>query len=160
MKRRIGLAACLLMASLAAAFAGESNPSAFVASLYGKTASSGHHEEPLSIFIAEARDLYLSKRLRAALAEMDKRTPQGDAPDLDFDPVTAGNDPDVRDLKVKTETESAGRAEIVADFLSHDDTERTVLHYSLVREDGGWKVDDIAMSGEVSWRVSEIVRGH
>ncbi len=160
MKRRIVLAASLLIAALGAAFAGENNPAAFVTSLYGTPAPSGHHEQPLNIFLAEARGIYLSKRLQAALAEMDKRTPEGDISDLDFDPVSDSQDPDVRGLKVKTGTANATRAEVVADFQSHTDKDRTVLHYSLVREDGAWKVDDIAASGKVSWRVSEIVRGH
>lgn len=101
---------------------------------------------------------FLSRRLRAAISAMLKRTPQGDAPDLDFDPVVSGNDPSVHDLRIKTESNTGTRAVVVADFLSHQDTERSVLRYILVR-DNGWKVDDIVASGKNEWRVSKIIEG-
>ena len=80
-------------------------------------------------------------------------------PNIDFDVVSDSQDPDVHDLKITTESESAEKAVVVADFKSHDDTERTVLRYELVQEDGAWKIDDVAASGKSHWRVSEIIAG-
>jgi hypothetical protein len=51
------------------------------------------------------------------------------------------------------------RAVVIADFVSHRDMVRTVLRYLLVRENGGWKVDDIIASGKNEWRVRKLVRG-
>ncbi len=102
---------------------------------------------------------YLSKRLRDAVADMEKRTPEGDVPNLDFDVVSDSQDPDVRDLKISTESESAERAVVAADFLSHDEKERTVLRYELAREGGAWVIDDVSASGKSHWRISEIIAG-
>ncbi len=160
MVRNAFVIAALFMASFGAAFAGEGNPAALITEVYGVAGPSGHYKEPLAIFVeAPLREKYLSKRLRAALADMDQRTPEGDVPNIDFDVVSDSQDPDVRDLKIATESESAGQAVVVADFKSHDDTERTVLRYELVREDGAWKINNIAASGKSNWRASEIIAG-
>ena len=160
MKRLALLIAWLLIAPLQPCLAENLPAAAFVKSLYGEPTPEGYYQQTLNIFLPEARELYVSARLRAALAEMDKRTPEGDAPDLDFDAVSAGNDPDVRDLKISVESESADKAVVIADFQPHQDAGRTVLRFLLVREGGGWKVDDIIASGKANWRISEIVAGH
>ena len=160
MVRNAFVIAALFMASLGAAFAGEQSPAALVTEVYGVAAPSGHYQQPLAIFVEAAlREKYLSKRLRAALKDMDQRTPEGDVPNIDFDVVSDSQDPDVRELKIRTESESAGQAVVAAEFKSHDDTEPTVLHYELVREDGSWRINNIAASGKSNWRVSEIIAG-
>jgi len=97
--------------------------------------------------------------LRAAIDAMDRRTPKGDAPDLDFDPISSGNDPNFHDLRITVESEQAARAVVIADFVSHQDKVRTVLRYLLVRENDGWKIDDIIASGKNEWRVRKLIRG-
>ncbi len=160
MVRNAFIIAALFIASVGAALAGEASPAALVTKVYGVAGPSGHYQKPLAIFVeAPLRERYLSKRLRAALAEMDQRTPEGDVPNIDFDVVSDSQDPDVRDLKITTESESAGQAVVAADFKSHDDTERTVLRYELVLEDGAWKINNVAASGKSNWRVSEIIAG-
>jgi hypothetical protein len=159
MKAQILFIVSLFAAFVAPAFAQES-PAAFVTALYGQAGPQGQYQQPLGITVGDSmREAYLSKKLCAALAGMDKRTPKGDAPDLDFDPVSNSNDPSVHDLKIKTETESATQATVVADFRSHRDTARSVLRYLLVQEGGGWKVDDIVSAGKSPWRLSKIARG-
>ncbi len=160
MKAKILFIVSLLAASVGAAFAQES-AAAFVTALYGQAGPQREYDQPLGITVGESmREAYLSKKLRTALAEMDKRTPKGDAPDLDFDPVSNSNDPSVHNLKIKTEAESATQATVVADFRSHRDTVRCVLRYLLVQEGGGWKVDDIVSVGKSPWRLSKIARRH
>ena len=150
----------LFMASFGVAFAEAGGPAAVITEVYGVAEPAGHHQQPLAIFVeASLRERYLSKRLYAALADMDKRTPAGDVPNIDFDVVSDSQDPDVHDLKINTESENPEKAVVVADFKSHEDTERTVLRYELVREDGAWKIDDVAASGKSHWRVSEIIAG-
>jgi hypothetical protein len=90
---------------------------------------------------------------------MEKRTPKSEVSDLDFDPVSASQNPSVQDLKIRTESTTAGQAVIIADFRSHQDAERIEQRYTLLREDGGWSVDDITAQGKDGWQVSKIVAG-
>lgn len=153
--RRTLLASLISLAAAGPAFARNDDPSALIAEIYRIVGPEGN----VSIFFdPEMRRRFLSRRLQAALTAMEKRRPEGDAPDLDFDPVTNGNDPSVHDLRIKTESKNASHAVVIADFLSHQDTEHSVLRYILVRENG-WKVDDIVASGKNDWRVSKIIEG-
>lgn len=143
------------------AFSRDERPSDLVAEMY-RTAGgpSGDASDGASIFFDEAnRKRFLSRRLRAAFMAMLRHTPKGDAPNLDFDPVTNGNDPSFHDLHIKTESENSAGAVVIADFVSHQDTVRTVLRYFLVRENGGWKVDDIVAGGKSEWRLNKLIEG-
>jgi hypothetical protein len=148
------------MASLGTAFAGAGTPAALITEVYGVAGPSGHYRQPLSIFAETSlRERYLSKRICAALAEMDKRTPEGDVSNLDFDVVSDSQDPDVHDLKIIAESAGDENAVVVANFKSHEDTERTELRFELVREDGSWKINNVEATGKSHWRVSEIIAG-
>jgi hypothetical protein len=153
MYRRILLTFWLFVVVSALAFAQQSNPDNVVAEMYKIC-------DKVSIFAdVNARKRFLSKRLQDAIVAMEKRTPEGDIPDLDFDPVSASQDPSVQDLKIKTESTNARQAVVIADFRSHQDSKRTVLRYTLIREDGGWKVDDILSQGKDAWQISKIIAG-
>lgn len=160
--RRSVLTLLILAATRVRVLAGDETSGDFVAEIYRAAGGpGGDYNDGTSVFFDPAtRKRFLSKRLRAALRAMEKRTPKGDAPDLDFDPVVAGNDPSVHDLKIKRASENAMQAVVIADFQSHDDKERTVLRYLLVREGEGWKVDDIIATGKDNWQVSKIIAGH
>jgi hypothetical protein len=150
----------LFMASFGVALAEAGGPAALITEVYGTAGPSGHYQQPLAIFVeARLREQYLSNGLRAALAEMDKRTPEGDIPNLDFDVVSDSQDPDVHDLRIDTESETPGKAVVVANFRSHDDAERTVLRYDLVQEDGAWKINNVEATGKSHWRISDIIAG-
>jgi hypothetical protein len=58
---------------------------------------------------------------------------------------------------VVTESKGLQRAVVSASFHGLGPSRRTVLRCFLVREAGGWKVDDIAALQPKRWRVSEIV---
>lgn len=152
----------LFAATGGTAFAAGKTPADLVAEVYRAAAGPGgtYDDGTSVVFDPVTRKRFLSRKLRASIAAMLKRTPKGDAPDLDFDPVAAGNDPSVHDLKIKTESESATQAVVIADFQSHQDKERTVLRYLLVREPDGWKVDDILSVGKDKWQMSKIIAGH
>jgi hypothetical protein len=162
LSRRIVLTSSIALAFAAgSAWAREQTPGDFLAEVYRITGGpSGDGSDGASIFADEDnRERFLSRRLRAAIAAMLKRTRGGDAPDLDFDPISNGNDPSVHDLHIGTESKNDARAVVIADFVSHRDAVRTVLRYQLVREDGGWKIDDIVASGRNAWQVSKIIKG-
>lgn len=99
------------------------------------------------------RKRFFSQRLRASLRAMERRILKNYGTDLDFDPISNGNDPGAHDSRIKTESDSGARAVVVADFRSHQDTERSVLRYFVVRE------DDIVASGKHDWRVSKTIEG-
>jgi hypothetical protein len=143
------------------AFAAADSPGDVVAAIYKAAAGpGGKYDDGTSVFFDPAtRRRFLSKNLQAELRTMMKRTPKGDAPDLDFDPVCACNDPSVEDLKITTESQTDTQAVVNADFQSHDEKDRIVLRYLLVKENGAWKVDDVISTGKDKWQVSKIVTG-
>ncbi len=97
--------------------------------------------------------VYLSKSLRAALKAMDARSRKLDEPILDFDPVTDSQDPQVETLSIA----AAGDAAATATFFSGD--VKHVIRYSFVREDGEWKVDDIAGgAGDETFDLRDIIK--
>jgi hypothetical protein len=152
--RRTLLTGFLVFAATGPAFARNADdPAKFVAALYRVGID-------VSIFAdRKSQQRFLSRNLRAAIDAMNKRTAPGDAPDMDFDPVTDSNDPDVHDLQIKTESQSDTAAAVTVNFRSHQDKDRSVLHYSLVREGGGWKVDNIVSTGKTPWDVRKIIDG-
>jgi hypothetical protein len=153
--RRTIMASLLAFSLAGPAFADSGRSRDFVAEIYRVAGGpSGDGSDGEAIFADEAnRKRFLSHGLRAAIDAMDRRTPKGDAPDLDFDPISSGNDPNFHDLRI------TARAVVIADFVSHQDRVRTVLCYLLVRENGGWKIDDIIASGKNEWRVTKLIRG-
>ena len=97
--------------------------------------------------------VYLSKSLRAALKAMDARSKKLNEPILDFDPVTDSQDPQVEKLTIAAE----GDAAAIATFYSGD--VKHVIRYSFVREDGAWKVDDIAGgAGDETFDLRDIIK--
>lgn len=161
MSRRNVLSVLLLAAAGAGAFADGKTPGDFVAEVYRAAAGpGGKYDDGTSVFFdSAARRRFLSKKLQTALRAMAKRTPKGDVPDLDFDPVCACNDPSVEDLKITTQSSSATDAVVMVDFAAHDEKDRIVLRYLLVKEDGAWKIDDVISEGKDKWQVSKIIAG-
>jgi Protein of unknown function (DUF3828) len=159
--RRTALALLLFTAAGGAARAADRTPADVVAAIYRAAAGpGGKYDDGISVFFdAAARRRFLSKKLQADFAAMMKRTPKGDEPDLDFDPVCACNDPSVDDLKIETESTNGTQAAVVASFQAHDEKERIVLRYLMVEEDGAWKVDNILSTGKDKWDIGKIITG-
>lgn len=76
---------------------------------------------------------------------------------LDFDPFVGGQDWEIGGLKVKEIYRSGGEAQVRADFANFGEP-RSIL-FSLVREDGGWRIDDIASTLPPRWVLSNILTG-
>jgi hypothetical protein len=136
-------------------------PASVVAAIYRTAAGvGGDYSHAISV-IADSRSRahYLTERLQRELKEMDARTPAGDAPDLDFDPVTSSQDPDVRGLRIVTQHEGPEAAIVRGEFHRGDAQGKPIaLVYSLTRESGGWRVDDIAEQGKGGWRLSAVLK--
>jgi hypothetical protein len=95
----------------------------------------------------------LTRSLRAALKAMDARSKKLNEPILDFDPVTDSQDPMVERLRIAPEGESGAAATFYSGDVKH------VVRYVLAREDGAWRIDDIAGGvGDDKWDLREIVK--
>jgi hypothetical protein len=139
----------------------EAPPAAVVAAIYRTAAGiAGDYSHSISVLAdPRGRAHYLSDRLQADLKAMDGRTPAGDAPDLDFDPISASQDPDVRALNIAFEGETAREARVRVQFhRAAAGNAPVVLRYSLTRGEKGWRVDDIAKPGKGGWRLGAILK--
>ncbi len=98
-------------------------------------------------------DMY-SKRLQALI---DKDAAEGEVGRLDFDPIVDGQDWEIGGLKMKEVYRSGGEARVRADFANFGEPRN--LLFSLVREDGEWRIDDIAETLPPRWTLSKILTG-
>jgi hypothetical protein len=109
---------------------------------------------------ADAPSLYspfFSDQLNARFqADLDKTEP-GDAGTIDFDPVIAGNDGEATNVELSPPIVIDDTAGVEVMFTN---SEPVTLYYTLVKEHGGWKVDDIAnQQGEYPWSLSMLFDG-
>jgi uncharacterized protein DUF3828 len=98
-----------------------------------------------------------SKRLQALIDKDLAETPDGEVGRLDFDPFVDGQDWELGGLKVKEIYRSGDDARVRADFANFGEP-RSIL-FNLVREDGAWRVDEIASMLPPPWTLSEILTG-
>jgi hypothetical protein len=109
------------------------------------------------------RRRFLTPAFAAAVARSQQRSEAaGEILDdtLDFDPITASQDPVVRDLRVRQLSMQGDRATVEVSF-DQGETRRVTLHYVLARVDAGWRVFDIQRpreGTEEGWSVRRILR--
>lgn len=98
---------------------------------------------------------FFSDALNARFQADRDRTPDGEVGAIDFDPVISGNDGRARHVTLSPPIVIDDRAELEVSF---ENGERVTLYYTLVREHGGWKVDDIAnQQGDVPWSLTGLL---
>lgn len=86
------------------------------------------------------------------------RTSDDEIGTIDFDPVISGQDGEATNVRLGPLKGSGDRVELDVFFRNFG---AVTLHYTLVRENGGWKVDDIEnRKGEVKWGLRELLGGH
>jgi len=152
MRRRtfLVLAGASLLAP--AALATDAAPADIVAEIYRLYAGAKGDYQNGSIEDKRVAALF-TKSLRAALKAMDTRSKKANEPILDFDPVTDSQDPMVERLTIAPEGESGAAATFYSGDVKH------VVRYVFAREDGAWKVDDIAGgAGDDKWDLREIIK--
>jgi hypothetical protein len=139
-----------------AAFASERAPAEIVADIYRIAAGpKGDYQTP-GIDDPRVKKTFTRSLLRAMDA-MDRRSKKRNEPILDFDPITASQDPSVADLKIAPEPGDPARPVIDASF-DQGGTERAIVRYMFARDGNSWKVDDIAgSSGGEKWSLREII---
>ncbi|MGV8855388.1 MAG: DUF3828 domain-containing protein [Devosia sp.] len=98
---------------------------------------------------------FRSRALQALYDHDAEITPEGEIGAIEFDPFINGQDYAISNLVIGT-AEIAG--DTATDTVSFDNFDQpTLLTYNLVREDGGWKIDDVASdAGEYPYRLTEI----
>jgi hypothetical protein len=109
---------------------------------------------------ADAPSLYspfFSDQLNARFQEDAEYTKAGDSGSIDFDPVISGQDGEATNVEVGQPIVLDDTAEVEVTFQN---SEPVTLYYTLVKEHGGWKVDDIAnQQGDYPWSLSALFDG-
>ena len=120
-------------------------PQALLEALYAPYLADGDVSDYEPFFSGHLNDLYA----------IDAENSQGEVGAIGFDPVIAGQDFKITNFAIGA-TEIDGTAAKVTVTFDNFDSPQT-LHYSLVDEDGAWKVDDIqSTTPEFEWQLSEI----
>ena len=96
-----------------------------------------------------------SKRLQALLDKDEKETAEGDVGRIDWDLFVDGQDWQLTELKIVPALKEATRAEVRATFKNFGEP-RDIL-YTLVLENGHWRIDDIQETLKPRWTMSKIL---
>lgn len=102
---------------------------------------------------------YYSERLKGLVSANAAPSESGEnaPPVLAFNPFIGGQQALLRDLNVGPATAREGKAMVTVSFTNFDSA--SLLAVSLVREESGWKVDDIASLGEgQNWLLSWLLQ--
>ena len=148
---RIPLLALLLacLAALPLRAADHKTPETLIAALYSYDIAQTD-PDALSLYAP-----FFSKSLLALFQKDRDNTPEGDMGALDFDPVIAGQDGAASNVTTGVPILIDDTAELEVDFTNGVPVR---LYYTLVREEGGWKVNDIAnQQGEYPWGLRAIL---
>jgi len=120
------------------------SPLDIVVTIYKISAGAdGNYSKESAFLNKSVRQRYFSKSLRAGLIAMDAKSKKLNEPILDFDPITNSQDPDVKQLSIKPVSMAEDKAVIAASFFSHTEKEPTTVRYDFIKEDGGWKLDEV-----------------
>jgi hypothetical protein len=96
-----------------------------------------------------------SKRLQALVDKDDKETAEGEVGRIDWDVFVDGQDWQLTELKIVPASKQATQAEIRATFKNFGEP-RDIL-YTLVLDDGHWRIDDIQETLKPRWTMSKIL---
>jgi len=167
------LALAALLTSLPALAA--SSPADPITAIYAKVAA-GKGEDGGNFVYQEKRDRarWLTKSLATLWNAEDAKTPKGDETPPGFDPVSNSQDPKVLNVKVALENSDGKTAIVAASFDSWsrgttraeqdrnppDPSDRIIVRYDMVLENGRWKIDDIRGTTDgKEWSVRAIIKG-
>ncbi len=128
----------------------DGNPVTLITALYRSYTDIGHGEDTMP----GLPGVY-SKRLQALVDKDEKETPEGEVGRLDWDAVVDGQDWELTALGIMPVSQDAAQAEIRASFKNFGEP-RDIL-YSLVLEDGHWRIDDIQETLKPRWTMSKIL---
>lgn len=108
-------------------------------------------------FDRAARAKYFSKSFDVLVTSNETEAAHEGAAAIDFDPITASQDSEIKNLTLKTDLIDLTKAIVSASFVNHG--QPTVVTYAFVKQDGAWKVDDIRGTTEKeAWSVRKILK--
>ncbi len=115
--------------------------------------------DPQAKFTAiEDNPAILTNELNKLFADYNARSSSDEVGALDFDPVISAQDYALKDLSITSEEVSGDKATIVVEFTNFD--YGTELTYSLLKEGGTWRIDDIASNNpDDAWVLSKLLKG-
>jgi hypothetical protein len=132
---------------------------------FGTTsAQAGPDADPVSLIKAIYQTYQASKpglphiyshRLQALVDKDVKETPEGMVGRIDWDVFVDGQDWQLSEIKIALVAKSAKAAQVRAIFKNFDSP--SDMMFDLVREDGGWRIDDIAKMLKPRWTMSKIL---
>ncbi len=96
-----------------------------------------------------------SKRLQALIDKDEKETPEGMVGRIDWDVFIDGQDWQLTGLKIALVSKSADKAIVRATFKNFESPSNML--FDLVREEGGWRVDDVEKTLAPRWTMSKIL---
>lgn len=96
-----------------------------------------------------------SQRLQALIDKDEKETPDGYVGHIDWDVFVDAQDTQLTKLKIALLSKSATHAQVRATFKNFD--EPCAILFDLVREDGGWRIDEIQETARKRWIMSKIL---
>lgn len=96
-----------------------------------------------------------SRRLQALIDKDAKEAPEGMVGRIDWDVFVDGQDWQLKDLKIALVAKSAKAVQVQATFKNFDAP--SDMMFDLVREDGGWRIDDIQKMLKPRWTMSKIL---
>lgn len=149
---RTFLALTFLALSCLPTFAAETfkTPQALIKALYAYDTAGSDEDAP------SPYSPFLSRGLNRLFQADRDATPEGEVGAVDFDPVISGQDGEAKNVRLSPPITMDDRAELEVSF--RNGSEAVTLYYTLVREQGGWKVDDIAnQEGEYPWSLRELL---
>ncbi len=133
-------------------------PRDVVAALYKLAVAESKKPKGSSPFYDRAaRAKYFSKGFDLLITNAEtKAAHDGDA-FLDFDPISASQDAELQKVTLKTDMLELSKAVVSASFSNHG--QATVVSYDFVKEEDGWKVNDIKGTTEKeAWSVRKILK--
>ncbi len=135
----------LLAATLLPAWGEASDPAAFVSEIYRRaSAGKGDSGGQFLWLTRKARREAFTARTAGLWDRAEAATPKGDEGPVEFDPVTASQDPSLTSATVRVETSGPDRATVAATLVGPGyKAPANVVRYELVREGGAWRIDDI-----------------
>lgn len=150
------LALALMLFALPAV-AQQEAPDAFVQRVYETQYPGGEAVGP-SVIGKDLRKLYFTSAVVAAIKrDEDKSEAAGEMGAIDFDPISNSQDPQVKDVKVRIESQEGDRATVVANF-ANGGSSREEITYDLIIQGNGWKILDIRSSVAGSeWSLRQIL---
>lgn len=150
----LGLAAAVLTPGLAAAF---DTPTALVAAIY-EPYQNGRQHADLQQFYSERLKGLFAEHAAGAVGPIEAAAGEpAVSPALDFNPFIDGQNASLLSVLIGDPVVVGKQALVTVGFANFSTP--TLLSLSLVKEDGGWRVDDISsMGGEENWMLSWVLQ--